>query len=255
LPEAGGGPPRLRASQLKARAAVIQHEEFQPADGRVEHITIDGEPEIDATPTEEPHRTTLQSHTLASPRHGCITELSILDGHYLGVRRLRPDSGLCKYQFDLRFANPTPIRVRRIPWVWLVLAIGLAAHGGGTLASAWPAGFLLLGPGVTGGVLTTTISIFALFVSFRRTTELLQIRSAHGDAVLVSVTGGIGSIRRYKKIFGELTRHIEAARLARPQEKQRYLCDEMREHYRLHGLGALSDKEYEASKKRILAAH
>lgn len=245
----------MRASELKARAETIRHSEYQTVGGHVEHITIDGEPEISATPTEQPHRITLQSYTLASRPHGCITELSILEGHYLGVRCVRPDSGPCKYQFDLRFANPTPVRVRRIPWAWLVVATGLAALGGGALASAWSAGSSALSPGVIGGVLATSISIIALYVSRRRTTESLQFRSVHGDATLVGVTGGVGSTRRDKKFFVELIRNINAARLARPQQKQQFLRDEMREHYRLRQLGMLSDKEYEASKARILAAH
>ena len=240
---------------MKASAEIIQHSEYETVRGRVEHITIDGEPELSATPTEQPHRITLHSYTLASRPHGCITKLSILEGHYLGVRCVRPDSEPCKYQFDLRFANPTPVRVRRISWAWLVVATGLAAFGGGALASAWSAGSAALSPGMIGGVLAASISIIALYVSLRRTTESLQFRSIHGNATLVSVTGGVGSARRDKKIFAELISNINAARLARPQQPQQFLRDEMREHYRLRKLGMLSDKEYEASKARILAAH
>lgn len=240
---------------MKARAEVIRHSEPQTLGGHVEHITIDGEPEISAAPTEQPHRITLHSYTLPSRPHGSITELSILEGHFLGVRCARPGSRPRKYQFDLRFANPTPVCVRHIPWAWLFVATGLAALGYGALASAWSAGISALSPGLIGGVLATSISITALYFSLRRTTESLQFRSVHGGATLVSVTGGVGSTRRHKKLFIELGRDINAARLARPQQKPQFLRDEMREHYCLRQLGVLSDKEYEASKARILAAH
>ena len=223
--------------------------------GHVEHITIDSESEIDATPTAQPHRMTLHSYTFATRPQGSITELSILEGHYLGVRCIRPDAGQCQYQFDLRFANPAPVRVRYIPWAWLVVATGLAALGSGALASAWSAGTSALRLGAIGAVLAASMSIIALYEAIRRTTESLQFRSVHGNAMLVSVTGGLGSTRRHKKFFAELTGNINAARHARPQQKQQFLRDEMREHFRLRQLGMLSDKEYEASKARILAAH
>ena len=64
----------------------------------------------------------------------------------------------------------------------------------------------------------------------------------HGDATLVSVTGGIGSARAGKKFFVELIKSINAAKLARPQAKQQLLRDEMREHHRLRELGVLSER-------------
>jgi hypothetical protein len=106
-----------------------------------------------------------------------------------------------------------------------------------------------------GGVVVMAISIAAVFVALRRTTESLQLRSVHGNAALVSVTGDLGSARRYKKVFAVLSRNINSARLARPQEHPQFLRDEMREHFRLHQLGVLGKREYEASKTRILAAH
>ena len=77
----------------------------------------------------------------------------------------------------------------------------------------------------------------------------------HGEATLASVTGGIGSARNGKKFFVELIKNINAAKSARPQGKQQFLRDEMREHHRLRELGVLTEQQYEESKARILAAH
>ena len=240
---------------MNARAGTVRPSEFARVSGRVEHITLDSETEISATPTEQPDRTILQSYALASRPEGCIMELSILEGHHLGVCRVRPDSGSCRFQFDLRFANPRPARVRRLAWVWLIVASSLAGFGGGQLASVWSVGGSALSPGMIDGALAATFSIIALYVAFLRTTESIELRSAHGNATLVSVTGSVGSSRRYKKVFVQLIRNIIAARIARPQPQQQFLRDEMREHFRLRQLGILSDQEYEARKAKTLGAH
>jgi len=186
---------------------------------------------------------------------GCITQLSILEGHYLGVHHVRPDGRACQYQFDLRFADPTAVRVRQLAWGWLVAAAVLAAFGVGALESAWPGGGSVSGRGIIDGALATFASILALYVAYRRTTESMELRCTEEDAALVSVTGAIGSARRHRQAFVEFTKYIDAARLARPQPRQQFLRDEMREHYRLRQVGVVGDQEHEASKVKILAAH
>lgn len=238
-----------------ARARTIRPGQYKRVSGRVEHITLDGDSEISATPTEQPDRTILHSYALASRPDGCIIELAILEGHHLGVCRVRPDSGPIRFQFDLRFANPRPVRVRRLAWAWLIVASSLAGFGGGELASVWSADSSALSPGMVHAALAVSFSIIALYVAYLRTTESIELRSAHGNATLVSVTGSVGCSRHCKQVFVELIRNIIAARLARPQSPQQFLRDEMREHFRLHQLGILSDQEYEAGKARILGAH
>jgi hypothetical protein len=224
---------------------------------RTEHISIEGEsdPDLHVAPGKEPHRITRQSYALASRLRGCATELSILEGWYLGVRCVRPDQAPCKYQFDLRFANPKPVRVRRISWTWLIVAIGLAALGGGALMRALSTDAPALSTVLLGGAAATGLSFGAMFLFMRRTTESLEFLSMHGGATLVGVIGGIGSARAGKKFFVELIKAINAAKLARPQPKPQLLRDEMREHHRLRELGVLTEQQYQQSKARILAEH
>jgi hypothetical protein len=239
---------------LNAQAQTI-HSMSAPVIARAEHISMEGDADAYVAPAKQPHRITRSSYTLASPIRGCLTELSIFEGCYLGVHMVRPERDPCKYQFDLRFANPKPVRVRHISWTWLIVSMGLALMGGASLASAWSAGISLLSTGVIGGGVAVLVSFLALVLFLRRTTESLEFRSMYGGVTLVSVTGGIGAARSGKQFFVELIKNINAAKLARPQAKQRLLRDEMREHHRLRELGALTEEQYEQSKARILAAH
>jgi hypothetical protein len=241
---------------LNASATSMQSA-ARRAGPRAEHISIEGEPDPDlhVAPGRQPHRITRQSYTLASRLRGCTTELAILEGWYLGVRCVRPDQAPSKYQVDLRFANPKPVRVRHISWTWLTVSLGLALLGGGALMRAWTLNAALLSTVLLGGAIAMCVSLCALFLFLRRTTESLEFHSVHGGATLVSVTGGVGSARGGKKFFVELIKAINAAKLARPQEKAQFLRDEMREHHRLRELGVLTDQQYEQSKARILAEH
>ena len=95
-----------------------------------------------------------------------------------------------------------------------------------------------------------------LFMFLRRTTESLQFCSVHGMAALVTVTGGLGAVRKGKPFFVDLIRSIQAARdECIGQSHQQLLSQEMREHHRLRDFGVLSEREYSQSKARILAQH
>ena len=66
---------------------------------------------------------------------------------------------------------------------------------------------------------------------------------------------GIGRATIDAAFLAALIDSIHAASAERAQAPKTFLCDEMREHHRLHQLGILADAEYEAAKSRILAAH
>lgn len=221
----------------------------------VEHITLDGEADAGAAQGPQLTLATLRRYRIPGHPEGYYTELSILENYYLRVRIVGPRNGARDYQLDLRFVNPAPMRVRRIPRAWLLVAGGLTTAGLGALAATWPALASVLGWGMVAGLIAATTGAVAAYVCLRWTEESLQLRSLHGAATLVSVTGRLGSTRRHQEIFAELARHAIAARLARPQDKPQLLRDEMREHYRLRQLGVLGDDAYEAAKAAILAAH
>lgn len=240
---------------MNARAETVSHVARMPL-ARAEHISIEADPEQAATPLRRARGKIRATYALKSSLRGCETELALLEDHFLSVRCVRPDGLPKKYDVDLRFANAKPVRVREISWTWLVVTIGLIALAVATVVSVWASTTNPWDrPGFIAALITMLVSVGTFFLFLRRTTESLQFRSVHGQATLVSVTGGIGSARSGKLFFVELIKDINAAKAARPQEKPQFLRDEMREHHRLRELGVLSDQEYEASKARILSAH
>jgi hypothetical protein len=237
-----------RAEQLPtdSRAIVI---------ARAEHIHIEAEPGSVAAPTPHRLRKVRKSYVLKSRLRGCETEVSILEDHYVTVRTVRPDAQPCKYEFDLRFANPKPIRVRSISWFWLALAASMITLAAGGLWATWSDAARWTSPIFLTALVTLLACGGALIMFLRRTVESLEFVSMHGGATLLSVAGGIGSARAGKHFFIDLIKSIHAAKAARPQERPQFLRDEMREHHRLRELGVMSEQQYEQGKARILAKH
>ncbi len=241
-------------SDVNARVASL--ESGRPAVARAEHISLESTPDIAATALRHPHRKTLARFQLASRLPRCETELSLLEDHYLGVRSQRGKEPALKYVLDLRFANPRPVIVRHVAWAWLaafVLLLLACAAGFWFAFTARPPSWSH--PGFMVGGACLLLGSGALLLFLRRTTESLQFHSVHGEAILVNAAGSIGSAKSGRRFFVEVIKSISAAKQARPQPRPQFLRDEMREHHRLHELGALSDADYEASKARILAAH
>jgi hypothetical protein len=222
---------------------------------RAEHISLESAVDVVTSPVRHPHRKTVATFTLHSALRGSDVEVNLLEDHYIAVRTQTPGQDVKKYTLDLRFANPRPVIARHIAWLALAFAIAsLAAVAGGFWWAA-QRNWEWTHPGVFIGfaaVISTTLSIWQFL---RRTTESLQFTSVHGGATLVNITGGIGSAKSGRRFFVELIKYISAAKAARPQPKQHFLRDEMREHHRLRELRILTEHEYEASKARILAAH
>lgn len=193
-----------------------------------DHVTLDGDPEV---------------------------ELTVLEGHHLRVRSIGARGDLLDYEFDLRFADPAPVRRRSVPWIRMLAAAILVAAALGALLFAWPALWNLLGATAASWLVMLLAAAAGAYVGLRWTVESLELLSAHGRAPLVSVSGRLGSSDRHRKVFAALSQHVPAARNARPQKEPKFLRDEMREHYRLRDLGVFSEKVYERSKAAILAAH
>ena len=240
---------------MSARAEQMPTDSRAIVIARGEHIHIEAEPGSVAAPTPHRLRKVRTSYVLKSRLRGCETEVSILEDHYVTVRTVRPDAQARKYEFDLRFANPKPLRVRSISWFWLTLASSMIALAAGGLWATWTDA----GRWSNAIFLTALVTLFAsggaLIMFLRRTVESLEFISMHGGATLVSVVGGIGSARAGKRFFIDLIKSINAAKAARPQDRPQFLRDEMREHHRLRELGVLTDQQYEQSKARILSSH
>jgi hypothetical protein len=237
---------------VSARAEQIPTDSRAIVIARSEHIHIEADPGVVAAPAALRRRKVRASYALQSRLRGCATELAIHDDHFIAVRTVRPDAEPRKYEVDLRFASPKPVRVRSISWFWLALAASLALLATGGIWASW-------GNWTSPILLTALVTLLAAsgatILFLRRTVESLEFVSVHGGATLISVVGGIGSARAGKQFFVELIKSINAAKAERPQERPQFLRDEMREHHRLRELGVISEEQYEQSKARILASH
>ena len=222
---------------------------------RAEHISIEADVDYVEAAVRTPHRKIRSKFTLASPMRKCTTELALLDDHYLQVQTQRAGKQPLKYSIDLRFLNSQPTRVRRIAWAKFFVSALLALGAAGGLWLTSGAASLLSHPYFIGACVAVAASAILCFIGIRDTSESLNFTSMNGGATLVSVLGGIGSARNGKAFFVAMIKDISAAKAARPQSKQQWLRDEMREHHRLREAGVLSEAEYEMSKARILKAH
>jgi len=223
---------------------------------RAEHISIEATPDFNEAPVRQPHRRAIATFALKSSLRRSVTEVSILEDHYLAVRSQQSGEEPTKYVVDLRFANPRPLIVRHIAWIWLGIATALLLATGGCFWWAFAShGSPWTHPGAFVGSSGVIVAGASILMFLRRTTESLQFTSVHGGVTLINITAGIGSAKAGRRFFVEVIKNISAAKQARPQPRPQFLRDEMREHHRLRELNVLSEADYEASKGRILASH
>jgi hypothetical protein len=240
---------------VPARAEQIPTESRALVIARGEHIHIEADHGSVGTPAPLRRRTVRSSYALKSRLRGCETEVMIHEDHFAAVRTVRPNAQPCKYEVDLRFANPKPVRVRSISWFWLALTAGFALLAFGGIWSSLGNEAIGSSPIFLTALVTLLAAGGAAILFLRRTVESLEFVSMLGGATLVCVVGGIGSARSGKRFFIVLIKSINAAKAERPQERQQFLRDERREHHRLRELGVLSEQQYQQSKARILACH
>src|SRR5688572_28730531 len=217
----------------------------------VEHILLESD-ERDV-PTLETARRVHARITLPGGRWRPALELALIDYFYLSVHTARAHGA--RYVVDLRYVDPSARLGRRIPWSWiavgaafLLLAIlgvrGMAA----STAQWWRHEWL----SATAGFFA--VAAAALYVAVHRIAETLTLFSAHGRARFVCHAGGLGTLRAFRRFLPRLEAHLRIA-CARRRGGAEHLRDEMREHFRLRQAGALTEAEYEAAKRRILATH
>jgi hypothetical protein len=239
---------------VNAKASTATPLGRQPVNpGRAEHISLEAE-SAPPTPARSAYRKIRAKYALRSPLRHCVTELALLDDHFLQVHATRPRKAPLKYSVDLRFLNSQPVRIRHIAWLRIAVSAALAAVTGVATWTAISQPSLLLPMLIAAGIGLLSMAA-AIFFAVRDTHETLSFTTVHGAARAVDVLGGLGSTKHGKPFFVAMIKEIAAAKQARPQPKQQWLRDEMREHHRLRELGVLSETEYEASKARILQAH
>jgi hypothetical protein len=220
----------------------------------VEHILLESDERV--VPTLETARTVHARMVLHGGPWRRSLDLALIDYLYLSVRTARAKSVDSRYVVDLRFVDAVPRLKRQVAWRWIAAGVALLALGimGVRHVAASPA------PWWRHEWLPATAVMFglaasALVAAFHLTTETLTLYSAHGRAKLVAHIGSLGTFRALRGFLPRLDAHLRVAIAARRRSRAAHLRDEMREHFRLRSAGALTEAEYEAAKRRILATH
>jgi hypothetical protein len=220
---------------------------------RVEHILLESD-ERDV-PTLETARRIHARIALPGGSWRPSLELALIDYFYLSVRTTSARSTGSRYVVDLRFVDPAPRLSRRLPLSWIAAGtvfLALAVLGAREIAASavpwWHHAWL-----------PATAAFFAVaaaatFAAVHRTAETLTLFSAHGRAKLLCHAGGPGTLRAFRRFLPRLEAHLRIASVRRRTGAE-HLRDEMREHFRLKEAGALTEADYEAGKRRILATH
>jgi hypothetical protein len=188
--------------------------------------------------------------------HRRSIELDLIDYYYLSVRVERPGRSVSQYVLDLRFVDPALHLSRHIAWRWMMAAAVLATLAAGLASwirassTAWWEHEWLPAFGALAG-----LAVCAALTSWYRTNRTLALFSVNGRARLFELTGGIGTFSAIRRFSRALAAHVQIAIRARRSMRGAHLRDEMREHLRLREAGVLSEQDYEASKRRILARH
>lgn len=203
---------------------------------QTEHILLESDDRhIPALHTARRTHAHLRFHSALRRR---MVELDIIDYYYLSVRIRRGRAPVTEYVLDLRFAAPSVLRYRHLPWKWMTaaLAFGVLSAAGlwwiSVSAVPWRRSELLA---VVAALVVSTV--VATIVSAYRMTETLCLFSVHGRANLLEFTGGPGTFRSARSFARKLEAHICIAGAARRSSRGQHLRDEMREHFRLHEAG------------------
>jgi hypothetical protein len=222
--------------------------------GRSEHVSLESElSEVRAKPNlTRP----LSRHELSRGGRGATASVAILPDHYAAVETWITRSKTEVSTVDLRFVDPRPVAIRKVPWRLFYVALGLTLLTGVAVAVyvMFPTLLHKIG-GVVVPIGVGAVALSCYAICYYLASESLLFLSVHGRARVIAIAGRLGTMRRAQKCAAELITHINLARKQFKQTRQAYLRDEMREHARLFDQRLFSEAHYNEATRRILKAH
>jgi len=232
---------------------VLRPADLNSAMGRGEHISL----ETAALETRVPPRSdrSVATFELNNRARGVVTEINILEDYYVAVS-VRRRSAVHAHNVDLRFVDPRPKASRHVSWRWLCAALLLgAATAIVILLDLYTALAPVQQYGVSTAAVLGALTTVACLACYYRTVESMFFLSIHGRVPVIVISGNLGTFRKGRPCVAEIVRHIHLARTHFKQSKADHLRAEMREHARLQEQTALTAKQYDDAKLRILRAH
>jgi hypothetical protein len=150
----------------------------------------------------------------------------------------------------LRYLDPVPAQKRHYAKRTLKFAAvfaGIAALAGslGVLPSIRSIAILV-------AVAAGAVALAAFFLFVYLSHEKTVFRTMHGRAAALTLTAGLGRIRRLRSLLPNIINAIGDAEDDIGEDTTVFLRAEMREHYRLRTDGVLSEEECSNSTGRIL---
>lgn len=190
----------------------------------------------------------------AHPRAGSRQRLSVVEGDLVRVERMgRRDRA--RLYVRPGFLDPAPERQFHFPGrLFLAAGAALAFAAAASLSE----GFGLLHSAVHATVLSALVGLAAVALAWqgmRRLGRTLTFVTRHGRTPVFRVVENVPDAAQFRTFMVVLGAAIARAGEALPEDRARFLAEELKEHRRLANTGALSPEAYEAAKARILRSH
>lgn len=213
-------------------------------DAQVEHIFLSS----DLEENSEQERVTNLEFEQTGRLNRYETQLSVFNDHHITVRSKGLGKKSRDYELNLGLLDSSPKRVRIINHVYSLFAILSFAALVYTLWMVKGPNFWIVAPTLLSSLAASTG--LAIFYSRDR----IVFFSKHGRAPLIVLLNRNPSSENLQAFVSDLSARIEKAQ-KQWSNKQDFLSAELRAHRDLQAQGALSDKGYQISKKRILDRH
>lgn len=199
-----------------------------------EHIYIGDE---FADQSIEPENISRQD-TITNRVNGTITELTFYQEGFLKVREKRKGKNNKEHTLELRFLSPMPISSRHTAtaFLWSSLGFGLLA----LIASFVLPVTSLSQYAFSASAIIATLAVLNLLLFVYRSEVKHQFRTASGQAIVLTLTGSFGCIRRMRGIANDVRQAIAETSDKTDTRDAVFLRAEMQAHYKLADTGVIT---------------
>lgn len=200
----------------------------------IEHIYIGDEIADQST---EPANISRQD-TITNRVNGTFTEFTYYEEGFIRVREIRKGENNKENMLELHFLDPSPISTRHTATAFLWSSLGL-----GFLALV--ASIVLPMTGLSqyafsASAIVATLAVLNLLLFVCRSEVKHQFRTASGQAIVLTLTGSFGCIRRTQAIANHVRKAIADTSDKTNTHDARYLRAEIQAHYKLAETGIIT---------------
>ena len=176
--------------------------------------------------------------TITNRVNGTFTELTFYEEGFLKVREIRKGKTNKKKMLELHFLDPSPISTRHTAtaFLWSSLGFGLLALVGSFVLPM--TGLSQYAFSVT--TIVATLAVLSLLFFVYRSEVKHQFLTANGQAIVLTLTGSFGCIRRMQAIANNVRKAIADTSDKTDTHDARDLRAEIQAHYKLAETGVIT---------------